>query len=320
MNSGINSQENGMPLSDIESDSMIEKYNKHTVLTFTGLHGVSFVKKKLDLGCGYYLHKPNPYLISARWKHVMSDRAYAETEQLSCFFVLKEELFSSPDAQAQERLQNGVIAMQILKPIKTFGFIFQGRHLEDAKNFNLQRIEERPPMVPGDWALRRKFDRPLLEQVPGMIQRVAAAFNSGDVAKKNAITLLQLSLEHFHPLISGLFAVMGMEALFDSGNRTDFKNKLCDCLGPKTLVFPDWNTRRLVAPKYTVEESAVPLYMLRNKLAHGADLRTAALDKTTPVDLINKVRLTSASEPQAYALLLSQAAPYLLAQVLQRTL
>jgi hypothetical protein len=153
-----------------------------------------------------------------------------------------------------------------------------------------------------------------------MIRRVTAAFNSGSVPKKNAVTLLQLSLEHFHPFISGLLAVMGMEALFDSDNRNDFKKKLCDCLGAATLAFPDWNMPRCPAPQYTVEELAVPLYMLRNKLAHGADLRSASLDKSTPVDLITKVQLTPDSEPEAYALLLSEGAVYLLAQVLRKML
>jgi hypothetical protein len=303
-----------------DTDTLIDRYNKHTVLTFTGLHGVAFTEEKLEFGNGNYLSKPNPYLLSARSTDALNGRAYRQSEKLSCFFVLKEELSVSPDLKAKGRLQNGVMAMQILKPLKTFGFIFQGRDFEDAQTFNLQHSEERPAMIPGEWALERRFDQPLLAQVPDMIQRVNAAFNSGSVEKKNAVILLQLSLEHFHPLISGLLSVVGMEALFDSDNRNDFKGKLCDCLGAATLAFPDWNIPRSPAPKYTVEELAVPLYMLRNKLAHGADLRTAALDKSTPVNLIKKVQLTPDSEPTAYALMLSEAAVYLLAQVLQEVL
>lgn len=301
-------------------DQLIEEFNKHTVLTFTGLHGVSLAQEKLDLGHGYQLLNPNPYLLSARSTYSLNQRAFQESEKLSCFFVLKEELSVSPNPGAMGRLQNGVMAMQILKPLKTFGFVFQGTDFENADTFNLQRIEERPPMVPGDWALKRRFDDAFLVQVQGMIQKVSSAFSIGNIAKKNAIVLLQLSLEHFHPLIAGLLAVMGMEALFDSENRNDFQKKLCDCLGARTLVFPDWSMPRSPAPKYTVKELAVPLYMLRNKLAHGADLRTASLDKSTPVDLIGKVQLTPDSEPAAYALLLSEGAVYLLAQVLQKML
>jgi len=129
-------------------DQLIEESNKHTVLTFTGMHGVSLAPEKLDLGQGYYLNKPNPYLLSARWNYSLNGRAYRESEKLSCFLVLKEELSVSPDSGAMGRLQNGAMAMQILKPLKTFGFIFQGRDFEDAETFNLQRVEERPPMIP----------------------------------------------------------------------------------------------------------------------------------------------------------------------------
>lgn len=52
------------------------------------------------------------------------------------------------------------------------------------------------------------------------------------------------------------------------------RRKLCDCLGAQTLVFPNWHSKP-DAPTYTVEEIAIPLFVLRNELAHGADLRTA---------------------------------------------
>jgi len=73
-------------------------------------------------------------------------------------------------------------------------------------------------------------------------------------------------------------------------------------------------------PKYTVGELAIPIYMLRNKLAHGADLRKASLDKTTPVDLVKKVELIPALEPRAHAYLLAEAASYLHCKVLQKVL
>jgi hypothetical protein len=57
-----------------------------------------------------------------------------------------------------------------------------------------------------------------------------------------------------------------------------------------------------------------------NKLAHGLDLRTAATDKTIPVDLLKQVTLTEFSEPTYYANLLSQAACFFLCRVLQQKL
>jgi len=73
-------------------------------------------------------------------------------------------------------------------------------------------------------------------------------------------------------------------------------------------------------PKYTVEELAIPIYMLRSKLAHGADLRKASFDKSTPVDLVKKVELIPELEPRAHAYLLAEAACYLHCQVLQTVL
>jgi len=153
-----------------------------------------------------------------------------------------------------------------------------------------------------------------------MIAKVQTVMKSTNAERKNSIILLQLALEHMHPLIAGLLSVMGMEAMFDSSNRTDFRDKLCDCLGASTLAFPDWNSPTMPQPKYTVEELAIPLYMLRNKLAHGADLHKASVDKTTPVDLVKKVDLIPELEPRAHAYLLSEVACYLHCQVLERVL
>src|SRR5271165_5184622 len=127
----------------------------------------------------------------------------------------------------------------------------------------------------------RAFDQELLDDVPSMINRVRRVMEGTRAELKNAVIFLQLGLEHSHPLVAGLLCVMGMEAIFDSEGRSDFKKKLCGCLGSTTFAFPDWNAPT-PPPSYTVEELAIPMYMLRNKLAHGADLRTAALDKTTP--------------------------------------
>ena len=110
-----------------------------------------------------------------------------------------------------------------------------------------------------------------------------------------------------------------MEAVFDSFGREGFEQKLCDCIGSQTLAFPNWHSKP-DAPPYTVKEIAIPLYVLRSKLAHGADVRTAAQGKKHPVDLLRRVILTQATETVDYALVLSEAACYLLCQVLQKVL
>ena len=197
------------------------------------------------------------------------------------------------------------MAIQVIKPIRTLGFIY--RH---------QQIERRPPMEPGQWARINKFDDAMLAQVPAMIDRIQPVMDGKSVEKKNALILLQLGLEHFHPYIAGLLWITGLEAIFDSGGKDKFKKKLCDCLGSQTLAFLNWHSKP-DAPPYTVEEVAIPLFVLRNKLAHGADLRTAATDAKYPVDLMERVNLTPDSTATTQALLLSEAACYLLCQVLQ---
>jgi hypothetical protein len=139
--------------------------------------------------------------------------------------------------------------------------------------------------------------------------------NGPSAERRNAFILLQLGLEHFHPLISGLLWVMGLEAIFDSADRNDFKKKLCECLGSSTKAFPDWNVRQ---PDYTVEDIAIHLYTLRSKVAHGVDLRKSALHPKYPVDLLEKHTLRHSFEEVPYALILSEAACYLLCQVLRK--
>jgi hypothetical protein len=174
-------------------------------------------------------------------------------------------------------------------------------------------------MQPGQWALDNKFDDAMLAAVPAMINRIQLVMDGGSVAKRNALTLLQLGLEHFHPYIAALLWVTGLEAFFDSGGREEFKKKLCDYLGSQTPALPNWHSQPN-APSLTVEEIAIPLSVLRNKLAHGADLRTAAKDEKYPVDLTRQVNLTQEEETVNYAEVLSEAACYLLCQVLQRGL
>ncbi len=259
-----------------------------------------------------WLEKPTESLLAARWTYAMGqgdfDAQATATRFLVCKYRTWDENYSPVGAQQKGlgRFYSGLMALQVIKPIQTFGHIYSPNN-----------IESRPRMVPGPWALTKHYDAEMLGRVPEMIARIQRVTDGAKVEPKNALTLLQLGLEHFHPLIAGLFWVMGMEAIFNSTNRNDFKTKLCDCLGADTLAFPQWSTP---GPAYTVGEIALDLYMLRNKLAHGRDLREARLDKTTPVDLTKQVQPLGFAEPTANAAVLSEAACFLLCQVLQKTL
>jgi hypothetical protein len=247
------------------------------------------------------------------------------------FLVLRvpqTQLRSVDVPQCIEHLQDALMAFQIVKPIETYGLIFHGiEQLGDQVRW--QGVTDRRwPMIAGEWARLRAFDEPLLNEVRTILSRVREVMKGRDIAKRNGIHSLQLALEHPHPYVACLLAVMGMEAILDSCDRLDFERKICDLLGATTPAFPDWNVPDFSPPKYSVKDLAVHLYTLRSKVAHGVDLKKAAHDKNSPVDLLEykEYIVTGSSgydqrsEPVQYAMLLGEAAIYLLGRVLQKVL
>lgn len=282
----------------------------HTALLGIATNGAD----SISLGDGLSLVRPNDELLSHRCDHVQGREEMEKEAQASRYLVCEHPQYV-PGEELEEiterntnRFYAGLMAIQVIKPIRTLGFVYRN-----------QAIERRSPMEPGSWARLNRFNDEMLLQVPTMIDRIQPVLDGENVKLKNALSLLQLGLEHFHPYIAGLLWITGLEAIFDSGSKDKFKAKLCDCLGPQTLAFPNWHSRD-DAPQYTVEEVAIPLFVLRNKLAHGADLRSAAADTKNPVDLLKRVSLTQNTESVNYALILSDAACYLLCQVLQKVL
>jgi hypothetical protein len=275
------------------------------------------------------LVRPNDPLISGSWSHTINQMDEIEIKAASRFLVCRYEVPDDKDSwnavqkQAYDLLRSGLMAFQVIKPIRTFGYMHNGSSGDcfgfDSNQYVPTHIYYRPQMRPGRWARMNEFDDAMLAQMPDMIMRVRAAFAGSDVPRSNALTFLQLGLESEQPYIAGLLWVTGLEAIFESGGRDEFKKKLCDCLGPQTLAFPNWHSKP-DAPSYTVEKIAIPLFVLRNKLAHGADLRTAATNAKAPVDLLARVNLTPGSTATTQALLLSEAACYLLCQVLHKVL
>jgi hypothetical protein len=291
--------------------------------TFTGLRGV-------ELGDDPEIALPGGFVLSAKTPQLSAalDAGYLGNVQriwwaknLDCFFCLRSSHPLPLDLE-MERFQDGLMALQIIKPVSTLGFIFQGTALGHGP-LVLNPVQERPAMSPGEWAQWRRFDGNLIAQLRELIPKVLDRMEKGSAEEKNAVFLLQLSLEHFHPLIKGLFSVMGLEALLGMGpgeGRNSFKRKLCERLGESTLVFPNWNSPSVAPPQFTVADVALHLYALRSKIAHGVDLRKAAHDKNAPVDLTRRVELIEQLEPRPYASLLSEAAAYILCLVLQKDL
>jgi hypothetical protein len=251
----------------------------------------------------------------------MSEDECRDGERVGAYLLYKTKQPTMQDENREksiEAFQHGLMAFQILKPVQTLGFMFQGTKYDSG--LSLERTIHRPPTDADRWARMRVFDEPLLAQVNDMIPKIFRVMTGTNAEHKNSIILLQLALEEPHPLLTGLLCVMGMEARFDSADRYDFKNKLCACLGASTRAFPDWNSPGFSQPKDTIEDLAIPLYMLRSKLAHGRDLRSAIRDTRTPVDLVKAVQLTPELGPVPNAYLLSEAAIYIHCQVLQKCL
>jgi len=283
---------------------------------FSGLRGVDVGDEPaVNLGDGFLLVKANPWILSARTTHSMTGKEFLEAADASRYLVYQHD--PPVPGRTYDEIKNifycGMLALQVLKPVETLGLAFYGDYTPSG-SFLLQVIERRPPMEPGPWALERRFDLEFLPAFSRTIAGIKAIMNGSQGERKNAVILLQLGLEHFHPLIAGLLWTAGLDAIFDSGGAQNFKNDLSAYLGAQTAVFPAWHAQRR---PWTVDGVAADLYTLRNKLVHGVDLRKAALDKF-PVDLIGKRTLPDLSDPVPYALLLSEAASYLLCQVLQK--
>ncbi|MGD0364840.1 MAG: hypothetical protein ABSC93_28515 [Bryobacteraceae bacterium] len=293
---------------------------------FSGVRGIDAGDAaEVSLGSGFSLVKPNDYVLSARTKSDMTGREWEDGAKVSRYLVYKNEHPFAP--KTYEEVKNlfscGLMALQVLKPVRTLGIVFYGEiHGNDGPDsravFSLQSVERRPPMEPWPCAWRKPFDKELIKRVPAVIECIQRIMQGPSAERRNAFILLQLGLECFHPLVAGLFWVMGLEAIFDSFGKEQFKNSLCACLGENTPVFPDWHSQR--AADLTASKIAIDLYVLRSKVAHGADLRKAVSDSKYPVDLIEKRVLPASSDPVPYAFLLSEAACYLLCQVLRKEL
>jgi len=302
----------------VEAVSQTER----SLWTFTGLSGVEMGDdSEVQLPDGFLLSAKTPQLSAALDEGYMgSIQRMWWTPRLDAFFCLRSG-YSLPRNREIERFQDGLMALQIIKPVRALGLIFQA--YDYSGNFSHVSVQERPQMSAGDWAELRRFDAKFIAQLPELMPMVLARMGEGSAEERNAVILLQLSLEHFHPLIKGLFAVMGMDALLHmkpGEGRNDFKRKLCERLGGSTLVFPDWNSPTIAPPACAIADVALDLYTLRSKIAHWVDLRKAAQDRNAPVDLTRGVELIEQLEPRPYASLLSEVAVYILCLVLQKEL
>jgi hypothetical protein len=273
--------------------------------------------------------KPNDYLLSAMDAYSMTGAEIREASTFSRYLVYRHKPsindLTSFRSRTNEELKrvflSGMMALQVIKPVETQGLLFFGQFYDENPShdatLNLTCIERRPPMVPGAWTLKRSFDQEFLNRVPTTIDGILKLVGGPSAEIRNAFILLQLGLEHFHPLIAGLLWVMGLEAIFNSSNNEDFQKKLGEKLGTSSPAFPDWV---LPQPTDTVSSVAAHLYVLRSKIAHGFDLREAKVRGKYLVDLLETVQVSVDGDSVTKAEYLSEIACYLLCRVLQKQL
>jgi hypothetical protein len=92
-------------------------------MAFAGLRNVYIDgADELLLGEGFSLVKPNQFLLSARSRHALSEQQWSDAESASRYFVYRHpDPMSVEDdgRQIVEIMQNGLMALQIIKPVQT---------------------------------------------------------------------------------------------------------------------------------------------------------------------------------------------------------
>jgi hypothetical protein len=194
---------------------------------------------EIPLVDGLSLVRPNDRLASGCWLHTVSKMEEADIKAASRFLICCYEeaddkgSWNAVQKRAYNLLRSGLMAFQVTKPIRTFGYMHHGSSGDDfgfeSSQYVPTHIYYRPQMRPGRWARVNEFDDAMLAQMPVMITRVRAALAGPNVPYANALTFLQLGLESEQPYIAGLLWVTGLEAIFDSRGKDKFKKKLCDC-------------------------------------------------------------------------------------------
>jgi hypothetical protein len=295
-----------------------------TLWTFTGVHGVSLpCGEEFQLAKGLRISTASPLILS-RWSRLdLNIRQKHEMENVGHYLVYECECLQRStvaEENARDRLLNALMAIQIIKPSATLGYVLQLFTSSSGGHSFFGPAEVRAPMDPRQWPALRYLDRPLLEQAVRMVARLDSVMAGQDSRKKNAVYLLQLALEHPHPAITCLLAVSSMEACLGTWTAKDFVKVLCELLGTSSFAFPDWNSPRFVQPHYTVGELAFDLHRLRSTIAHGNDFRLAVGRDRRSIDFQQLRDFIDERQKPTYIQLLCESSICLACKVLQQTL
>ena len=276
----------------------------------------------MELAADVFLYGPDKRLLAAPTQMDLNQRHLADHRAMGCFLVHKK-ICSTIHAREWDgykgKLQDVLMSMQIVKPLRTSGFIYQCTETNDQISPPFSG-ELRSPMEPGQWPQLRPFDEAFLKEAPGVAARVERVMSGGSPELKNSIYLFQLALEHHHPAIACVLAVSSMEAALETSTATRFEKELCLALGTETRAFPNWNEPLYPQPSHTVGELAFPLHKLRSKIVHGADLREATDKNHRPINFGELRTFIQERADPTYMQLLCESSICLAAQVLKKRL
>ena len=119
------------------------------------------------------------------------------------------------------------------------------------------------------WARVAGYDRTNWEEIKGVCHSVEKAIVRNITRIINPLRLLGHGLASDEPRIGLLLFVAGLDALLMACKPSVFEKRLCNLLGPETLIFPEIDLTEFGQPKYTVADLAKDIYEFRSLIAHG---------------------------------------------------
>ena len=135
-------------------------------IMFSGLLSVDVGDEpEVGLGSGYSLVKPNARILSARNRSAMTGGEFSAAEDAGRYLAYSPHVPPFPREtyeQTKAQFFCGMLGLQILKPTPTLGLVYYGDYTPSGGSSLAGKIERRPPMEPGPWALRRTFDKEFL--------------------------------------------------------------------------------------------------------------------------------------------------------------
>jgi hypothetical protein len=158
-----------------------------------------------------------------------------------------------------------IYSIQILAPIgATNLFLLYG---QSKDGLTLDSTQRRQVFIAPVWARLCDVPTAFRDEIPVVLDRVREVFQKPTLRLQIPVWLLEQGLSAPDRHIRILLWATGLDGITRSGGIVTFSGRLCQLLGPDTLIFPPSAANR--RPKYTVVDVVEDLYQLRTEMAHG---------------------------------------------------